>query len=180
MPEGGGLPADGLGGRGAGRGRLDALDPMFTRFLRDTQGMRIPDRDSDRPQDDPWDADAVRFLLSRPEGATWNLSDLSECLRRQLGRRMHKASDIRRAADLATKYGVEQIEEPFGKTTVVRLYRSDADAPPYPLDAPHRRQLLEEQTAEKAAAEEAATAAEAAAAAPVEDAVDAPEAPAES
>jgi hypothetical protein len=132
---------------------------MFTRFLRDTRGMRIPDRDADRPQDDPWDADAVRFLLSRPEGASWNLSDLSECLRRQLGRRMHKASDIRRAADLATKYGVEQIEEPFGKTNVVRLYRSDAEAPPYPLDAPHRRQLLEAQAAEKAAEAEAAAAA---------------------
>jgi hypothetical protein len=46
----------------------------------------IPQRDPDRPQDDPWDADAVRYLLAAGGGAQgWTRGVLMECLRRQTG-----------------------------------------------------------------------------------------------
>lgn len=99
----------------------------------------IPNRDPDRPQDDPWDADAVRFLLGQPDGARWTRGTLMEALRRQP--RIHRQR-IDEAARLAAAHGVEQIEEPRGGRTIVHFYRTDPAAPSYPRDADHRRQLL--------------------------------------
>ena len=107
------------------------------------EAVEVPARDPDRPQDDPWDADAVRYLLAR-EGVAdeWARGVLTECLRRTPKRVRDDADRVKKAAALAKKHGVRQEEEPRGKGTIVHLYRTDSEAPAYPATPQDRRQLL--------------------------------------
>lgn len=69
-----------------------------------------PARDPDRPQDDPWDADAVRYLLGQPDTARWTRGTLMEALRRQP---RFDRTRIDEAQHLASAHGVRQVEEPL-------------------------------------------------------------------
>lgn len=100
----------------------------------------IPDRDPDRPQDDPWDAEVVRFLLSTPEGQSWRRGELMECLRRQPNRLRKQPARVAEAAALADKYEVERHPDPGGKT--IHFFRKGRGAPVYPGSATERRALL--------------------------------------
>lgn len=92
----------------------------------------VPPRDPDRPQDDPWDADAVRYLMrftDKPRG--W----LMEHLR---GQRRLERSAVDQARELAAAHGVRCEAHADGRT--VHFFRSDADAPtPYPASEAERR-----------------------------------------
>ena len=100
-----------------------------------------PPRDPERPQDDPWDADAVRLLLGKPEGTQWTRGNLFECLREQGNRRKNQPEKVRQAADFAERYGVERHPDPGGKT--IHFFRTDSEAPrPYPSSATERRSIL--------------------------------------
>ena len=101
----------------------------------------LPSRDPERPQDDRWDANVVRFLLGTPEGATWRRGDLMECLREQPGRVERQPGRVNEAKRLAAKYGVERRPDPGGKT--IHFFRTDQQAPmPYPSSAAERRAWL--------------------------------------
>lgn len=103
---------------------------------------RIPARDPDRPQNDPWDADALAYLLAVEGGATWTKGDLMECIREQGNRIERQPQRVEEAARLALRHGVDRRrDEPDGKT--IHFFRSDADAPePYPSSAAERRAWL--------------------------------------
>ena len=87
--------------------------------------------------DDPWDNDAVHFLLDQEAvSAVFKRGPLMECLRRQMNRLETQPDRVEEAKLLAARFGVRQIEcfdQHLGKT-VVRLVRTDADAPTYPDD----------------------------------------------
>lgn len=101
----------------------------------------VPARDPERPQDDPWDANAVRFLLGTPEGAAWKRGDLMECLREQKGRVTRQPDRVRAAGQLAKTYGVDRRPDVGGKT--IHFFRTDRHAPtPYPCSAAERRAWL--------------------------------------
>jgi len=91
-----------------------------------------PDTYENPRGDDPWDNDAVRWLLTQPGSELWTFRGLFEALRQQpdwLEKRPDKVAD---AAALAQCYGVVQREEKFGRREIVRLERTDRDAPCYP------------------------------------------------
>jgi hypothetical protein len=103
--------------------------------------LKPPARDPERPQDDPWDANVVRFLLATPEGGTWRRGDLMECLREQPNRVERQPGRVAEAKRLAAKHGVERRPDPGGKT--IHFFRTDAQAPtPYPNSATERRSWL--------------------------------------
>lgn len=91
--------------------------------------------------DDPWDNDAVHWLLDQPGVATsWKRGPLFECLRRQPARLRNQPARVEKAARLAKQFGVRQVsvyDANIGKT-LVRLVRTDDAAPtyPWPTNAP--------------------------------------------
>lgn len=103
---------------------------------------RIPARDPDRPQNDPWDADALDYLLAAEGGQGWTKGDLMECLREQSNRVARQPQRVEEAARHARRHGVDRRrDEPDGKT--IHFFRSDANAPqPYPSTAAERRAWL--------------------------------------
>lgn len=114
------------------------------RPISETETDRVttpPSRDPERPQDDPWDANAVRYLLETPDGETWRRGDLMECLREQPGRLQRQPRRVAEAKRLAEKNGVERRPDPGGKT--IHFFRTDPRAPtPYPSSAAERRAWL--------------------------------------
>jgi hypothetical protein len=103
--------------------------------------VSIPSRDPERPQDDPWDANAVRYLLGTSGGQSWTRGNLMECLREQGNRRKSQPDKVAEAARLAARHGVERHPDLGGKT--IRFFRTDAEAPaPYPRSASERRYWL--------------------------------------
>lgn len=83
----------------------------------------------------PWDDDAVRWLLEQPGVADrFKYGPLFECLRRQKNRVASGPERVDEAAGLARRYGVEQRPtwDPDTGKTIVRLIRHDEDAPAYP------------------------------------------------
>ncbi len=100
-----------------------------------------PPRDPERPQNDPWDADALLYLLSKPEGSQWSRGSLFECMREQGNRLKNQPDKVHQASDLAKRYGVDRRPDPGGKT--IHFFRTDAEAPrPYPSSANERRTIL--------------------------------------
>jgi len=98
--------------------------------------VNVPERDPDRPQNDPWDADAVRYLLSHAVVAQrWSKSVLFECLREQPGRRKTMPQRVEEAARLAEIHGVERRRE----GSVLNFFRTDLDRPDYPAGPDERR-----------------------------------------
>lgn len=105
---------------------------------------QVPSRDPERPQDDPWDANAVRYLLRQPERRGWTRGALMECLREQPNRRRKEPERVAEATRLAQRYGVERHPDAGGKT--IHFFRTDRDAPrPYPTSAAERRAWLAEE-----------------------------------
>lgn len=85
--------------------------------------------------DDPWDNDAICWLLLQEGGRGWTRQNLGECLRRQPNRLRNDAVNVERATSLARRHGVRQVELPFGRRTIVRLVRTDRNAPgDYPAE----------------------------------------------
>lgn len=98
-----------------------------------------PPRDADRPQDDPWDAEVIRFLLATAEGRVWRRGELMECLRQQPHRQARQPERVRAAAELAQLHGVQVRPDPGGKT--LHFFRH-TDSIRYPRSSSERRQLL--------------------------------------
>jgi predicted DNA-binding transcriptional regulator AlpA len=101
----------------------------------------VPARDRAHPRDDPWDADALRYLLTREEGRQWSRRELAECLRGQRDAAKRKPHRTRIAFALANQYGVRCHVDPGG--TTLHLFRTDRRAPrPYRASAAQRRAWL--------------------------------------
>lgn len=85
--------------------------------------------------DDPWDNDAIHWLLDHPDvAAAFTRHNLFECARRQPRRLQDDLDNVILAAKFCERYGVEQVEvfdRRIGKR-VWRLRRTDPDAPEYP------------------------------------------------
>ncbi len=100
---------------------------------------RTPTTFSNPGDDDPWDNDAAHWLLTQSGGKTWTLGVLFECLRQQPNRLRRDPQRVKAAAQLAKRHGVVQERHRHGSRTIVRLYRTDPDAPSYPLNEADRR-----------------------------------------
>lgn len=112
---------------------LDAIDYWRNTMRPITAATpQVPDRDPDRPQDDPWDADAIRFLMRLTRRSrSW----LMEHMRGQ--KRLDEAR-VDEARSLARLHKVEWRAHLDG--TTVHFFRTDADAPlPYPASEAERR-----------------------------------------
>lgn len=85
--------------------------------------------------DDPWDNDAVHWLLDHPDvAANFTRHNLFECARRQPRRLQDDVDNVILAAKYCERYGVQQVQvfdSRIGKT-VWRLRRTDQEAPEYP------------------------------------------------
>lgn len=114
----------------------DDIGEWRTQMRPDTGNVpRVPPRDPERPTDDPYDSNVVRFLLSRPGGADWTRGTLTEHLRGQA--RLDQAR-VRQARSFATRHGVSVRAHADGKTE--HFFRSDPEAPtPYPSSEAERR-----------------------------------------
>ncbi|MGI8946499.1 MAG: ATP-binding domain-containing protein, partial [Ornithinimicrobium sp.] len=89
---------------------------------------------------DPWDNDAAYWLLDQDGGEAWTHLVLFECLRQQPNQRRRNPQRVKEAAQLAQRHGVIQERQAYGRRTIVRLYRTDREAPTYPGDEAERRQ----------------------------------------
>lgn len=99
-----------------------------------------PPKTYENPRDDdPWDNDAVQWLLLQPGGSSWTRHNLAECLRHQPARLKKQPDLVKRAEQLAVRHGVRWVEEPYGRGSIFRLYRTDPGAPEYPRDADERQ-----------------------------------------
>lgn len=101
----------------------------------------VPRRDRNRPEDDPWDADAVRFLRSTELGQeqNWQYDELFGCLRQRPSLVIPPERD-EEARHLTWEYGVTCRPDPGGET--IHFFRSDAGRPHYPESARERRTWL--------------------------------------
>jgi hypothetical protein len=85
--------------------------------------------------DNPWDNDAISWLLEHDDVAQhFKKTDLFECARRQPQRLTDDLDRVILAAKLCERHGVEQLEvfdAKIGKI-VWRLRRTDPGAPEYP------------------------------------------------
>ncbi len=81
---------------------------------------------------DPWNNDAVRWLLEQPGAEGWRYEHLLRALRRQRSWLEHRSARVAAAEALASRHGVLQQEQIRGSSTIVRLKRTDPQAPPYP------------------------------------------------
>lgn len=103
-------------------------------------GPQVPDPDPDYPRDDPFDADAVRMILSSGMAHGWTRSTLLPHMRAQP---KLNGSRIAAAQRLATACGVEIRAHDDGRT--LHFFRTDSDAPtPYPTSEAERRRWLRE------------------------------------
>jgi hypothetical protein len=103
------------------------------------QGRNVPARDPDRPQDDPYDSNAVRYLLSHPEvAAAWTRGKLVEYGREQRRLVVGDPDRVREAAQVFERYGVDRRHHNDGST--IHFFRTDPGAPsPYPSSEAERR-----------------------------------------
>lgn len=78
-------------------------------------------------RDDPWDNDAVCWLLEQPGADVWTRVTLFEHLRRQPRLVRDAPQRVEEAAAFARAHGVKQVP---GR--VIHFVRTDRDAPRYP------------------------------------------------
>lgn len=94
-----------------------------------------PDTYPNPRNDDPWDNDAIHWLLEHEDVASaFTRHNLFECARRQPRRLEEDLDNVILAAKFCERHGVEQVEvldQRIGKQ-IWRLRRTDADAPEYP------------------------------------------------
>ena len=98
----------------------------------------VPDRYENPRGDDPWDNDAVRWLLTQSGSERWTYQTLFEALRRQPAWVNKRPGRVADAAALAQRHGVKQRVEKRGQWEIVRLERTDQDAPSYPKPSKRR------------------------------------------
>jgi hypothetical protein len=89
--------------------------------------------------DDPWDNDAVHWLLDQPGGERWTRGVLMECLRRQANQVERNPRRVEEAARFAKRHGVVLERTERGSRSIVRFYRTDDTAPGYPGSEAARR-----------------------------------------
>lgn len=88
---------------------------------------------------DPWDNDAVHWLLEHPDvSEVFDHHNLFECARRQPKRMQDDLDRVILAAQLCERHGVQQVQifDPKIGKTVWRLRRTDEAAPDYPQYSP--------------------------------------------
>lgn len=94
-----------------------------------------PDTYPNPRNDDPWDNDAIHWLLDHEDvAAVFTRHNLFECARRQPRRLEDDLDNVILAAKFCERYGVEQVEvfdQRIGKR-IWRLRRTDPEAPEYP------------------------------------------------
>jgi len=119
-------------------GERPSLQTTTLRTMPPAAGQRGSDPPTAYPNprnDNPWDNDAVHWLLDKPDvAAAFKRVPLFECLRCQPGRVRNQPHRVEEAARLARRHGVvqrQELDERLGKR-IVRLYRTDADRPRYP------------------------------------------------
>jgi hypothetical protein len=91
--------------------------------------------ESNERGNDPWDHDAVCWILEQLGKASgWTYGVFFECARKQPIRKQNDLDRVIDAARICGSLGVEQLEvrDPYLGKVVVRLRRTDADAPEYP------------------------------------------------
>ena len=97
-----------------------------------------PDTYENPRGDNPWDNDAVHWLLEHDDvAAEFDRHNLMECARRQPKRLDTDLDRVILAARLCERHGVQQVrvlDRRIGKE-VWRLVRTDPGAPDYPDDA---------------------------------------------
>lgn len=84
--------------------------------------------------DDPWDHDAVQWLLLQDRNSRWTRGSLFEALRRQSHLERNRPDLLADASRLASRYGVRQIDVARGTGQITRIVRTDPGAPKYPSD----------------------------------------------
>lgn len=83
----------------------------------------------------PWDNDSIHWLLEQPDVAgKFTHGVLFECLRRQPNRLRNQPNRVAEAEALARRFGVEQrrVHDPVLGKDMIRLVRTDPEAPSYP------------------------------------------------
>ena len=91
--------------------------------------------DSNDRGNDPWDHDAVCWMLEQLGPTTeWTYHNLFECARKQKNRMENDVDRVVAAANVCGRFGVQQIElrDPKIGKLIVRLRRSDPGSPQYP------------------------------------------------
>lgn len=91
--------------------------------------------DSNDRGNDAWDHDAVCWMLEQLGPTTeWTYHSLFECARKQRNRLENDVDRVIAAASVCGQLGVKQIElrDPRIGKLIVRLRRTDPDAPDYP------------------------------------------------
>lgn len=102
----------------------------------------LPSRYPNDFGDDPWDNDAIHWLLDQPSVADeWSRQRLFEAMRRQKRLVDAEHPDIARAAKLAQRFGINQVTVSRSSGTITRLHRTDPEAPQYPSHELERRRL---------------------------------------
>lgn len=84
---------------------------------------------------DAWDHDAVCWILDRLGPSTaWNYGAFFECARKQSNRKANDLDRVIEAARVCGSLGVDQLDvrDPNLGKDIVRLRRTDAEAPTYP------------------------------------------------
>jgi predicted DNA-binding transcriptional regulator AlpA len=124
-------------GRGEQPTRADQADLVLEHGNRPVPAV-LPARDPNRPQNDPWDVDACRYILRRlhEDGRVgrWNSDGLLIAGREQPTARPEL---VEQAIEVFKRYGVERRRDP-GRN-VIHFFRTDPDAPTHPVSAAERR-----------------------------------------
>lgn len=113
--------------------------------------------DSNDRNNDPWDHDAVCWILEQLGPSTeWTYGVFFECARKQKNRKENDLDRVIEAARICGSVGVVQLEvhdAAIGKD-IVRLRRTDAGAPDYPAhyDHPAKRPTMTVTAEDRAAA----------------------------
>jgi hypothetical protein len=100
----------------------------------------VPARDAAMPSADPWDADAVRWLLFDDRFEGFSPAELLAYLRQQPAMVKRNPKRARQAQELAWSCDMHMRPDPGGHT--IHLFRPDPQRPTYPGNAAERRAWL--------------------------------------
>ena len=100
----------------------------------------VPARDAAIPSADPWDADAVRWLLFDDRFKGFGAAELLAYLRQQPAALERNPERARHAQELAWDCALDMRRDPGGRT--IHLFRPDPQRPTYPSNAAERRAWL--------------------------------------
>lgn len=100
----------------------------------------VPARDAALPSADPWDTDAVRWLLADDRFKGFGAAELLAYLRQQPATVKRNPERARQAQQLAWDCDMHMRPDPGGHT--IHLFRPDPKRPTYPSNAAERRAWL--------------------------------------